>query len=175
MNLEEKILELIKEKPMLISVIEEKLGVSVTEVIDAGALPFLRKYGLAEIAPTDEGGLVKITPKGLQLLNFPKIEDELPSDQLEALEKLWGNETDRALDNEMDLSLEDKTIEPIYTPKQHTETANWLIGMATRFDVSRKDVICALWLCAKDAVWARLERDVKENRGRKGENEYKSW
>ena len=167
MNLEEKILELIKEKPMLISVIEEKLGVSVTEAIDAGALPFLRKYGLAEIAPTNEGSLVKITPKGLQLLSLPNIEGELPSDQLETLEKLWGNE--------MDLSLEDKTIEPLYTSKQHTETTNWLIGMATRFDVSRKDVICALWLCAKDAVWARLERDVKENRGRKGENEYKSW
>jgi CTP-dependent riboflavin kinase len=76
MNIEDKVfkvLGLLKEKPMLMSEIEDKLGLSVADVIDVGVLPFLRKYKLAEITPTNEGGLVKITEKGLHLLNLPDL------------------------------------------------------------------------------------------------------
>ena len=92
MNITDKILELIKEKPMLISVIEEKLRVSVTHVIDVGALSFLRKHKLAEITPTNEGGLVKITEKGLHLLNSPNLpEDETTEEWIDQREHEIGD------------------------------------------------------------------------------------
>lgn len=151
MNLENKVLELVKEKPLLMSELEEKLGVSVEEVIDAGVLSFLRKYELAEITPTNEGGLVKITPRGLQLLNLPDLpEDELPSNLSELMEKHYGGKLGANL----------KTL---YTPDQHAETADWITDMAIRYGVKANGVIRALWLCAKDTVWAKLKQDVKAN------------
>ena len=154
MNIEEKILkgilELIKEKPMLMSEIEDKLGLSVADVIDVGALPFLRKYKLAEITPTNEGGLVKITEKGLHLLDLPNLpEDETPPQNLlELMEKHYHRKID------VDL----KTL---YTTTQHAETADWITDMAIRYGVKANDVIRAMWLCARSEVWAKLERDLK--------------
>lgn len=76
MKPEDKILELLKEKPMLMSELEAKLEMPMLEVIDATI--FLNKYGLVTTTPTDKGGgMVKITPRGLQLLNLPSlVEDE---------------------------------------------------------------------------------------------------
>jgi hypothetical protein len=55
---------------------------------------------------------------------------------------------------------EDKTID-LYTDNQLTETNNWIISMAMRYDVSADDVIRALWLEGKSTVWAKLEQDLK--------------
>ena len=92
-QLAEKTLELVKEKPVLICELQEKLGLAREEVF--GAVAFLQKYKLVEITPIDTPGgdeMVWIMPKGLQLLNLP--EDELPSNQLEVLEKHWGDDVD---------------------------------------------------------------------------------
>lgn len=94
MNKIEKILELVKEEPVVMENLEKMLEMSMLDVIDV--VMFLKKYGLVVTTPTDEGGgLVQITPSGLQLLNLPDLpEGELPSDQLEVLEKHWGSEVD---------------------------------------------------------------------------------
>ena len=77
MNIEDKVLELVKEKPLLMSELEEMSELPMLDVIDAAI--FLKKYGLIAMTPTDTGGggLVKITPRGLHLLNLPNLpEDE---------------------------------------------------------------------------------------------------
>lgn len=97
MKLEDKrVLELVKEKPMPISELQEELLLSSVEMMDV--LAFLQKYELVEILPvgaTAEDGMVWIMPKGVQLLNLPDLpEGVLPSDQLEVLEQHWGDEVD---------------------------------------------------------------------------------
>ena len=91
----DRILELVKEEPVLIGELEAKLRLPLTEFGDAVA--FLEKYRLVELSPSDEGEgpRVQITPSGLQLLNLPDLpEDELPSDQLKVLEQHCGEEMD---------------------------------------------------------------------------------
>ena len=158
MKPENEILELLKEKDMMISELREEFtsgGVSTGESrhVDS-VLTFLQKYKLVEIVPTDEGGLVKITPRGLQLLNLPNLpEDETTGEEITEL-TLIGQK------------MADKTIN-LYSLSQHTETANWIDAMAMRFNVSGNDVIRAMWAIAKDTVGAKLERDVKEKKKRK--------
>lgn len=162
MNLEDKVLELIKENPLLIHELQTKLQVSSTNTISV--LAFLQKYKLVEVMPTTTGEheeRVNITARGLQLLDLPNLpDDELPSDQLEVLEKHWGDEMDRELDREADLNFGQEPID-LYTPNQHVESIKGITSMATRFDTRNSDVIHALWAIAKDTVWAKLERDVK--------------
>ena len=76
MRLEDKILGLLKETPMLMTELEEKSELPMLDVIDVAI--FLKKYELIETTSTDKGGgLVKITARGLQLLNLPGLpEDE---------------------------------------------------------------------------------------------------
>ena len=159
MNLEDKVLKLVKEKPLLTYELQTKLQVSTVNMI--GVLAFLQKHKLVEVTPTSQGDTaIKITERGLQLLNLPDLpEDELPSDQLEVLERHWGDEVDRALDQEADLNLGDKTID-LYT--QQAESIKGIATMATRFNTRNSDVICALWAIAKDTVGAKLERDVED-------------
>lgn len=74
-NVEDRLLELIREKPMLVERLQEELPLSV-EKTDA-VLIFLRKQGLIESTPVLGGGIgVFITPKGLKLLesNDPPTE-----------------------------------------------------------------------------------------------------
>ena len=94
MKTEDNILELLKEKPLLMERLGERLEVPILEVV--GAVAFLKKYELVVTSPTDKGGgLVEITPAGQLLLNMPELsDDELPSDQLEVLERHWGDELD---------------------------------------------------------------------------------
>lgn len=94
MSTEDRILEMVKEKPLLMRELGGKLQLLSLEM--KSAVAFLQKNGLVKLMPTNEGkAVVQITPSGLQLLNLPDLpEDELPSDQLKVLEKHWGDETD---------------------------------------------------------------------------------
>ena len=57
--------------------------------------------------------------------------------------------------------MKQETID-LYTPDQQVESINGVNAMATRFNTRNSDVIHALWLCAKDVMWAKLEQDVNE-------------
>ena len=156
MNLEDEVLGLLKEKPLLMSKLQEQWQLSTVELV--GVLAFLQKYKLVEIIPLDSpdgGEMVWITPRGLQLLNLPNLpENEPPSNLLGLMEKHYGGK------NSADLK-------PLYTPTQHTETADWITDMAIRYGVKANDVIRALWLDGKTTVWAKLEQDKKEKGRRK--------
>ena len=160
MNLEDEVLELVKEKPMLVGDLRYKLQLSSEKTNDV--VVFLRNHGLIEEEITEDGMMVVgITKKGLRLLNLPSLpEEESSSNWLELLERHWSDEMDKALDQEADLNLWEKTID-LYPLNQHNETVNRISKMATRFNTTPEDVMCALWAIAKDTVGAKLEQDVK--------------
>jgi len=108
MNLEDRVLGLVREKALPIYELQTKLQVSSVNTISV--LAFLQKYKLVGVTPTSHGDtMIKITERGLQLLNLPSLpEDELPSNQLEILERHWGDEMEKALDREADLNLRQK-------------------------------------------------------------------
>ena len=115
--------------------------------------------------------MIKITDRGLQLLNLPSLpEDESPLNLLELMEKQYATFREHNLDMIFTLpkvkSEKDKTIN-LYPLYQHTGIANWIDAMAMRYNVRSNDVICAMWAIAKDSVWAKLEQDAKEKKGRK--------
>lgn len=90
MNIEDKILGLVRDMPLLMTELEEKSELPMLEVIDAAI--FLNKYELITTTPTEKGGgMVKITPRGLQLLNLPKLpEDETTGEEITE----WNEEAD---------------------------------------------------------------------------------
>ena len=145
---------------MLMTELQKELGVTTNGIV--GVMAFLEKYQLVETSVSTEHELMaKITPRGLQLLNLPSLPERgLSSDQLEVLEKHWGDEMDRELDREADLNLGQEPID-LYTSDQQVESVKGIAGMATRFGIRNSDVIHATWAIAKDSVWAKLEQDVK--------------
>lgn len=147
MKPENKILGLLKEKPMLVSELYKKLPLATSDMLSLMA--FLEKYQLVETMASAEHELMaKITEKGVQLLNLPNLpEDETTGEEITELTLI-------------EQKMADKTIN-LYSLSQHTETANWIDAMAMRFNVSGNDVIRAVWAIAKDTVGAKLERDVK--------------
>ena len=96
MKTEDRILKLLKEKqvegePGYMADLGEELDMPDNEMILVCG--FLKKNGLITVDEVTGG--VWITPNGVQLLNLPDLpEDELPSDQLEVLERHWGEEVD---------------------------------------------------------------------------------
>lgn len=148
MKPEDRILELLKEKPMLMTELQEELRFTTNGIV--GVMAFLENYKLVETSVSTEHELMaKITPRGLQLLNSPDLpEEESPSNLLELMERHYGGK----------IGVELKTL---YTPTQHAETTDWITDMAIRYGVKANDIICAMWFIAKDMVWAKLEQDVK--------------
>lgn len=146
MKAENRILELVKEKPMLMSELQNELAFSTGGMI--GVMAFLEQYRLIETTESTKHELMaKITRKGLQLLNLPDLpEDESPSDQLEVMERHWADEMEKELDREADLNLGLKSI---------------------RFDIRKirsNDAIRIARSIAKDNVLAKLVRAIKEKR-----------
>ena len=83
---EERILVLVKEKPMLIGKLEAMLGVELGKF--GGAIEFLGKYRLIDLLPSgnEEGPLVRIMPRGLQLLDLPDLpEEEITGEEITEL------------------------------------------------------------------------------------------
>ena len=153
MEEEYKILELLKENPMLMTELQKELEFTTNGIV--GVMAFLEKYELVEtMASVNHGLMAKITTRGLQLLNLPKLpEDETTGEEITELTLI-------------EQKMADKTIN-LYSLSQHTETANWIDAMVMRFNVSGNDVIRVMWVIAKDTVGAKLERDVKEKKKRK--------
>ena len=177
MNLEKKVLELLKEKPMLVSELYKKLPLATSDMLSLMA--FLEEYKLIETMASAEHELMaKITEKGVQLLNLPSLpEGESVKSEIGEVESIagmveqineesnkrrWKSKAEKDYDAWAD-TLRDKKMINIYSLSQHTETANWIDAMAMRFNVSGNDVIRAMWAIAKDTVGAKLERDVKES------------
>ena len=160
MIIEDKILKCVKEKPLLMSELEEKLQLGREGVF--GVLVFLQKHKLVEIIPLDSPDgdeMVWIAPRGLQLLNLPNLpEERVPSNQRERFERQWA-----ALTNDE----KNEDVKALYTPTQHAETTEGITDMAIRFNARGNDVISALWLGGKSEVWAKLEQDIKEKGRRK--------
>ena len=92
MKPENRILELLKENPMLMTELQKELGVTTNGIV--GVMAFLEQYKLVEtLVSTEHELMAKITPDGLQLLNLPDLpEDETPSNLLEVMERHWGGE-----------------------------------------------------------------------------------
>ena len=153
MNLEKKVLELVKQKPLLMTELEKELELSTDDILSVMA--FLEEYKLIETMASAEHELMaKITEKGVQLLNLPNLpEDETTGEEITELTLI-------------EQKMADNTIN-LYTDKQHNETTGWIAGMAMRFNTRPEDVIRAMWVIAKDTVGAKLERDVKEKKKRK--------
>ena len=115
MKTEDKILKILKQHTngLMAEELYEELSTPIPDEEVHSACAFLKKYGLITVGYGGESA--KITPRGRQLLNLPNLpEDELPSNQLEVLERHWGDEIDRELDREADLNLENnlKDIKP---------------------------------------------------------------
>ena len=86
MNRIEKILGLVKEKPVLIGELEAKLGLPLAEF--GVGIQFMEEYGLIDLLPSgnEEGPLVQIMPKGLQLLDLPDLpEEEITGEEITEL------------------------------------------------------------------------------------------
>ena len=85
MKLEIRILELLKETPMLMTELQKELGFTTNEIV--GVMAFLEKYKLVETSVSTEHELMaKITPRGLQLLNLPDLpEDETTGEEITEL------------------------------------------------------------------------------------------
>ena len=155
MRLENGMLELLKEKPMLMTELEKELQLAREGVFLV--LAFLQKSKLVEIIPLDSSDgdeMVWITSRGLQLLNLPSLPgDETTGEEITELTLI-------------EQKMADKTIN-LYSLSQHTETADCITDMSIRYGVKANDVIRAMWTIAKDTVGAKLERDVKEKKKRK--------
>ena len=146
MKPENRILELVSQKPMLMSKLQKESAFSTKGMI--GIMAFLEKYKLVETRERDKHELMaKITPRGLQLLNLPGLpEDESSSNLLEVMERHWADEMEQELDREADLNLGQKTI---------------------RFDIRKirkSDVIRTKRSIVKDNVLAKLVQAIKEKR-----------
>ena len=48
----------------------------------------------------------------------------------------------------------------IYSTEQHNEVDKGIDNMATRFHVTNKDVLYAMWTIAKDSIWSKLTLDT---------------
>lgn len=153
MDLEDKVLRLLKEKPLLVMDLRTKL--MLPDEKTASVLAFLKKQGLIDTEPsTNEMMMAKITERGLHLLNLPNLpEGETTGEEITELMLI-------------DQKMGDKTIN-LYSLSQLTETANWIDNMAMRFNVRPEDVTRALWLDGKTTVWAKLEQDMREKKRQK--------
>lgn len=75
MRTENGILALLKEKPLLMTKLQEELQLSTEGMV--GVMSFLVQYKLVEtMASTEHELMAKITEKGLQLLNLPDLPEE---------------------------------------------------------------------------------------------------
>ena len=128
MRTEDKILKILQQhiNGIMAEELYEELSTPMSDEEVHSACAFLKKYGLITVGYGGESA--KITARGLQLLNLPSLlGDELPSDQLEVLERHWSDEMDMALDQEADLNLrQDPTIKVVGDNGTILEQTLWL-------------------------------------------------
>lgn len=60
--------------------------------------------------------------------------------------------------------MKQEKILDLYSLNQYVETTKKIAAMARRFNIKPTDVIHATWTIAKDSVWSKLERDVKDRK-----------
>lgn len=90
---EDKILKLVKEKPL--SAVELQTQLQLSDRSMDTIIQFLIKHDFIN----KEDGMVSITEPGVKLLSLPDLlEDELPKDQMEILEQFWVDKIDKELE-----------------------------------------------------------------------------